>query len=334
MKPSAAGPGAWESLCWRFLAELEEERRWLSEPLEELRVPVEDAHRADWEFKKRVQEIADLKAQLKVLEDQLRRHQEVLLRIADSNDMLKSEVPRWEVDLEQLRAVARPRVEGLSFAAGRLPEKVGGFVAAAPESQVHGGTASSSPGPIVTEYLPQDRQASLQRRLTARRERIDVERERRGAARDAFEELMRTEAEESQLLQDALKEQLTRVRMRREKVRAFADDIVERHLRLQKESFVAGEAAKQNVAKLKEAQQELSSKLSGHLIQRCTGADRVSDVGHQLRQQAANAHETGVLRAREDTSFLREQIEDEKERSSQRIIGLEDQLQALRRRYK
>eukprot|EP00931_Biecheleriopsis_adriatica_P012069 TRINITY_DN113167_c0_g1_i1.p1 TRINITY_DN113167_c0_g1~~TRINITY_DN113167_c0_g1_i1.p1 ORF type:complete len:497 (+),score=139.32 TRINITY_DN113167_c0_g1_i1:123-1613(+) len=337
---AATGDGEAERSSWqsgnrRLLAELEAERLLVQEPLEELRVPVEDAHRAGWECKKRIQEIADLKSQLVVVEDNLRRQQEVLLSLAREREALKAEVPAWEVDLQQLRAVARPRVEGLHFIPGHLPERIGGFTAAlGASSRGSSGSNSQRPGPVVTEYLPTDREASVQQRLAGLRERVAVERESRGASRSALEDLMRVEAEEAQLLQQALREQLSRVRKRREKVRAQADNIVEHHLRLKEEVAGAEASAKSERLKLKETGDELTSKLAGTLVLRCEETHNMGKLAQQLQQRSARTHETGMLRAREDAAFLREQIEDEEDRSAQRIAVLEEQLLALRRRYK
>lgn len=317
------------------LSELEADRLFLQDPVEQLRVPVEDSHRADWERRKRLQEIADLKVQLATAEDELRRQQKALLRLAGISEDIRSAAPIWEADVRQLRAVARPRVEGLSFSPGHLPEKVASFCPH--HSDCIASSSSNSRKDVakgvVMEYLPQDRQMALEQRMEIRRQCIKVQCERRTEACSTLEALVQTEAEEAALLHQVLREQLTRVKKRRHQTRAAADAVVDRHLRLKVEVQVAatkGDAEKQ---KLVEARNDLSSKLASQLLQRCAGVDSVGALGQQLVKRAAKAHESGVQRAREDAAFLREQIDAEEGHSAQRIVALEDQLGMLRERY-
>lgn len=317
------------------LSELEADRLFLQGPIAELRVPVEDSHRADWECRKRLQEIADLKGQLAAAEDDLRRHQKALLQIAGIGEDIKSAAPMWEADLRQLRSVARPRVEGLSLSPGRLPAKVAAFCPYQDDFIASSGSNSRngvSKG-VVTEYLPHDRQAALEQRIEFRRQCIKNQSERQTEMRSTLEALIQTEAEEAALLHQVLREQLARVQNRRQQTRAAADAVVDRHLRLKAEVQAAttnGEAEKQ---RLVEVRNVISSKLASQLLQRCAGVDSVGALGQQLVKRAAKSHECGVQRAREDAEFLREQIDAEEEHSAQRIVALEDQLSLLRGRY-
>ncbi|CAE8638595.1 unnamed protein product, partial [Polarella glacialis] len=114
---------------------------------------------------------------------------------------------------------------------------VGGFTSAADPGSRRGslpyGAVARGSGPVHLEYLPHDREADLQRRLDSLRRRLDAVRRSRAESSAEFQALLQAEAEESTMLQDALREQLARVRRRRLVARDQADVVVSRHLELE-----------------------------------------------------------------------------------------------------
>mmetsp|Transcript_48873 Transcript_48873/g.85018 ORF Transcript_48873/g.85018 Transcript_48873/m.85018 type:complete len:141 (-) Transcript_48873:11-433(-) len=113
-------PELWE-FYERLITDSERGRVQIFEHIENLRLPVEDVHRVEWEKKQRLVEISDLELQLKDAERKLVSHQAELLRVTETNDNIRAQAPQWEADLEHARAILRPRVEGVRFSAEAQP---------------------------------------------------------------------------------------------------------------------------------------------------------------------------------------------------------------------
>lgn len=325
--------GEYSKIC----GELEADRLLLSHDLEMLRIPVKDLHKAEWERQARLAEREELKIQLTQAARQLAECQQALLDLTEETQVLRTCVPHWEADLDQLMTAARPRVEELRFRSGSLPEKVGGFsLHATSEPSRQRMTFSSPPqgaGPTLMQYMPHDEQALRDDRLVALKACLEEVRTGRAEAHTVWDRLLRTEDEEGSLALHVLEEQLVRLRQDKELVREHADTLIERQMALKAQSASRRDAFEEEVRSLEATEKELSAKLAATLLQRCAEAERLSIKGGRARQRAAETSQTGILRAREDVTFLQEELVAEEERGAKRIKALEEQLGVLRRRY-
>merc|ERR1719271_1203483 len=110
-----------------------------------------------------------------------------------------------------------PRVDGVRYSAGALPEKIGRFVPNIPKQGAEPGTSqdnegsagaqtpqsgqqqtnrTQSTGPTLVEYLPHDREEAIDEHLKDLRQRLDEERRGHTAAKQQLKNLRELEQEE------------------------------------------------------------------------------------------------------------------------------------------
>lgn len=366
---------------WRFygclVEKLEGERAFILAQVENLRISVEETHRAEWERKTRLLEIEDLQVQLKDAERRLVERQEALLNASMERNSLRARAPRWEADLEHLQAVARPRLEALRYCSGAPPEKVCAFLPCncttgdagnsastalgcktragakerAPEPvwpiqpplwplDIHSTSQSSpsqvraaSPGPVLVEYLAQDRDSLARRHLHNLQEQLLAEQEGRKEGQRALEDLWHTEEEEHALLLQVLQEQLRHVRSRRELLHSQADKVTRLHILLSTEHEHLKQRSTAEVMELQACSVALSLQLQDVTAHHCAEVERAVVRGQSWQEQACGALTIGFSRVREDSAFFQRQLEVVKEQGTSRIRALDEQLEALRRRY-
>lgn len=266
---------------------------------------------------------------------------EALCRSQAENQELRSLEDHWEADLEQLRSAVLPRVEGIRFLTGSLPNKVGAFCLLPPESPGQAPATASKlpsrprdgPGPLSVEYLPQDRESSLPHRLDVLRKHLAQDLEGYAADKATLAALLHAEEEEGRVLQNVLRTQLERSKKWRETVRGCADAATERQLRLKVQSAMHAEHVKPKAAALQQEIKELSEHLAALARASSEESQKAEKGARQIAGRGA-AKETTLLRAREDVAFFREALAVEEDLGSQRIFALEEQLLELRKRYK
>eukprot|EP00929_Paragymnodinium_shiwhaense_P119701 TRINITY_DN91594_c0_g1_i1.p1 TRINITY_DN91594_c0_g1~~TRINITY_DN91594_c0_g1_i1.p1 ORF type:complete len:492 (+),score=112.58 TRINITY_DN91594_c0_g1_i1:79-1554(+) len=340
---------------WRFFKELlqscEEERPVIFEKIEALRVSAEDVHREDWERRTRLQEIEDLKAQVREAEFRLSSQQEGLLRQAQENDNLRAQAPCWEADLEHVRALTQPRVENIRYSPGELPERAGGVARA----KAGGAAATSAPGAkreaasaasfggaaaasvsgsrVKLEYKPFDHEAAVQLHLKSLEDRLERERNGHASAKKALAELMRVEDEESEMLLCVLRDNLERVKRERDRLRQEADSVSLWNLRLQSEHASVKETYPLEVAQLTACNQSLSMHLQQLTERRDHAQAQAEATTRRLEASAAQSNMCGVTRAREDAATARHRLGAAEVRGTRYIRSLQEQVDALRTRY-
>lgn len=326
-------PSLWQ-FYERLFADVERTRPRIFEQIENLRVPVEDAHCYEWEKRQRLIEISDLELNLKDAERRLVSHQADLLRVAEENDNKRAQAPGWEADLEHARAVLRPRVEGVRYSAGMQPEKLGRFVPNSPPNL----TCDSQPagigsGSVITEYVPNDREEVNNAYLQSLQERLKKEREGHAAAREQLEELQRIEEEEHFLLLKALQEQEDRARAQRDHIRLQVDEVMQWHMRLHLEDEALKVQGDEEMNKLRESNQFLAQRLQCMSMQGHSDREQALQERKQLNEKSSWAYLAGVLKARENAVSLHDQIDSAEESIVRKVDDLEKRLEALRARY-
>mmetsp|Transcript_152852 Transcript_152852/g.281783 ORF Transcript_152852/g.281783 Transcript_152852/m.281783 type:complete len:508 (-) Transcript_152852:79-1602(-) len=348
-------PELWE-FYERLITDSERGRVQIFEHIENLRLPVEDVHRVEWEKKQRLVEISDLELQLKDAERKLVSHQAELLRVTETNDNIRAQAPQWEADLEHARAILRPRVEGVRFSAGAQPEKIGCFaptvtssaprglgkrddsLGAGPEQVQRSPLAeirqpNSGPGPVIMEYVPNDREEVNNAHLKSLQERLQREREGHAAARDQLEELQRCEEEENALLLHMLQEQTKRAREQRDHIRLKTDEVMRWHVRLRQEDESLRNEGDKEMNNLRDSNNFLAQRLQSVSMQGHDAREKASQDRQQLNEKASWAHISGLLRARENAAMLHDEIDVAEEGALSKVDDLEKRLEALRARY-
>jgi len=325
----------------RLVAKFEGERPCVYAKIDALRVPVEDAHREEWEARQRRSEIADLQDQVLLSESRLAERQEKLVRQANDNDQLRAQAPCWEADLEHVRSSTGARVEGVRFAPGAVPERVGGFPGCAKansSSRAASAARGSSPsgtgvGTVRVEYAPNDHESLRNNYVATLERRLVRERESHANAHQTLEELRKVEAHESELLLTTLRESVTRAKRNRGKVRVEADEVMRWHLKLQAEHATLNDNYPKEVAQLRECNEVLLRRVGELAAQRDEECTKAVQAARRREAVIAESNVSGALCAREDSTALQEEIETLELRSARRTRALSDQLQTLQTRY-
>lgn len=354
----------------KLLGCLQSERAFLLEQIENLRVPVAEAHRAAWEKKARVAELAYVKTELDARERRLAERREELVRAACDNDALRVRVPFWEADRDAALALARPRLEELRWRRGVQPEKIGnfGFTAeclgggrrgsrtatvgarAGTEETVQelacaeGGAGEpavlAGPGAptVIVDVTPlgcdAERELLHQEQTRGWEKKVMHERKENRAALQALETLDQTEEQESGMMLEAISQQLERVRSQRNAAKGQADWVMRLHLRLLADHREFVDSSSTETAMLNDQNSALEHQLMAVAVLREQEVTRAAVRADGLRARAAEAHESGIRATREDAALCQEQMEIVDEQSARHIGQLEARLTSLRERYR
>eukprot|EP00427_Karlodinium_veneficum_P031827 CAMPEP_0169195756 /NCGR_PEP_ID=MMETSP1016-20121227/7379_1 /TAXON_ID=342587 /ORGANISM="Karlodinium micrum, Strain CCMP2283" /LENGTH=452 /DNA_ID=CAMNT_0009272307 /DNA_START=114 /DNA_END=1468 /DNA_ORIENTATION=+ len=313
----------------KMIVKLEGERCFISAEIENLLVPVEDRHRVEWERKQRIAEIEDLSAQLQQVEQQLLNRQEELVQVAGENDRLRAQSSQWNEELERARAIMRPRVDAVHYSPGLQPEKIGRFVPALPNKA----TSKESSGPVLVEYLPCDRQEVTDEHFLELRRRLADEQQGHKIASETIQNLKLIEEEEHGLCLTALKQQLDRIKKHRCHIRERTDEVLQCHTRLKAENEGLRVRGSLEIQQLLDFNALLSKRLEVVVSQGTQEVSRAESQWGQMKCKADSAYLSGVMRAREDTGILHEQIDERQASNMRSIEGFERQLSALKKRY-
>jgi hypothetical protein len=339
----------------RLVAKLESERAFVFAQIENLRVPVEDAHRVEWESKQRVVDICDLELQLEVAEKRLLDQQDELINVATATDKLRAEAPQWIAELDNLRSMLCPRVDGVRYASGVPPEKIGRFVPNLPKQDVvsvtHGSSSSSgkraaeitadpqvqqggpNTGPTLVEYLPHDREDATEEHLKELRQRLAEEQQGHAAAKETLRNLDQIEQEENELLLTSLRQNLARVKKHRSYMQERADEVMHWHTKLQMDHEDLQTKGRLEVQQLVSCNDALSQRLKAVSSYNQQEMAQAVLHGHKLKEKASLAFISEMLQAREDTAELHGRAEMAQSRSLRNIEGLERRLSFLQERY-
>lgn len=341
MSGKQCSPQLW-NIYEQMIAKLEEERCFISAEIENLLVPVEDRHRVEWERKRRIAEIYSLTEKLKQVEQQLLSRQEELVRIAGENDRLRAQSAQWNEELERVHVTLRPRIDAVHYSPGCQPEKLGRFVPAAStqaapsaSSTARGQAPSSveSSSPILVEYLPYDRRESTEEHLQKLRQRLANEQKGHKFAQETIQNLKLIEKEEHELCLTALRQQIDRIKTHRQHIRGRTDEVLQRHTHLKAENEGLKIGSTSEIQQLLDSNDVLSRRLEAVSSHGAQEILRAEEQSRQLKNKAACAYMTGVMRAREDAGALHKQIDEAQAQSLRSIEGFERQLTALKKRY-
>lgn len=326
MEPAASA--LWD-LFERLVAELQQGRQPLAEKIDALRVPCEDAHRTEWERRARDTEAEDIRQQLRTAEARLVAQQRKLGDALRERDGLAAQRPKWEADLAHALSTLGSRVEGVRFAAGARPEKLG--VCTQASKSVAG--AESCAATAVVQHMPFSRGDAGESYLKALRERLARERKDHAEAKRALERHLSIEEAEHELLMGALSEQNARLQQRHGQVLEQANEAAGWHLRLSTEHETLKDRHATEVCQLQAVNEELARNLHDIALMQQAHTESAELRGRKLKDRASKSQVPNLQRAWNDAAKVRGQVEEVRDLGSRQVQELERCLGGLKHRY-